>query len=89
MRSRPRPRAGERRSFIWSHYGGRLQIAFVRAGTLDRKDAVSPEAHIFTRSKVPWVALPADQPAFDIFYDFVTQWPAESQARRQAALATG
>jgi hypothetical protein len=72
---------------LWSHYGGRLQVAFVRAGTLDDAAAVRPSAHIFTRSKLPWVALPADQPAFEVFYDFDTQWPAESLARRAAALA--
>ncbi|HEY1753258.1 MAG TPA: GFA family protein [Caulobacteraceae bacterium] len=72
---------------LWSHYGRRTQVAFVRAGTLDRKDAIRPDAHIFTRSKVPWVSIPADQPAFEIFYDYETQWPAESRARRAAALA--
>jgi hypothetical protein len=72
---------------LWSHYGRRAQVAFLRAGTLDRKDAIRPDAHIFTRSKVPWVAIPQDQPAFEIFYDFDTQWPAESRARRAAALA--
>ena len=72
---------------LWSHYGRRRQVAFVRAGTLDRKDAVRPDAHVFTGSKVPWVVIPADQPAFEVFYDFETQWPAESRARRAAALA--
>ena len=71
---------------LWSHYGRRTQVAFVRAGTLDRKDVIRPDAHIFTRSKVPWVAIPADQPAFEIFYDLETQWPPDSLARR-AALA--
>jgi hypothetical protein len=72
---------------LWSHYGGRRWAAFVRAGTLDRKDVVKPDAHIFTRSKVPWVVLPADQPAFEIFYDMAALWPAESLARRRAAEA--
>jgi hypothetical protein len=58
----------------------------VRAGTLDNAAALAPDAHIFTRSRLPWVVLPADQPAFEIFYDRQTQWPAESRARR-AALA--
>ncbi|HEX3917575.1 MAG TPA: GFA family protein [Caulobacteraceae bacterium] len=71
---------------LWSHYGGRTRSAFVRAGTLDDARAVAPDAHIFTRSKLPWVVLPADQPAFEIFYELETQWPAESLARR-AALA--
>jgi hypothetical protein len=58
----------------------------VRAGALDRPSAIRPSAHIFTRSKLPWVALPADQPAFEVFYDYAAQWPAESLARRDAAL---
>ena len=72
---------------LWSHYGRRTYAAFVRAGTLDRKDAIRPDAHIFTRSKVPWVVLPADQPAFEIFYELEKQWPPESLARRAAATA--
>jgi hypothetical protein len=72
---------------LWSHYGGRTRSAFVRAGTLDRKDVIRPDAHIFTRSKVPWVVLPADQPSFEVFYDLETQWPPESLERRDALAA--
>ena len=72
---------------LWSHYGRRTQVAFVRAGTLDRNDLIQPDAHIFTRSKVPWVAIPSDQPAFEVFYEMDKLWPAESRARRTAALA--
>ena len=71
---------------LWSHYGGRTRSAFVRAGTLDRNDVIRPDAHIFTRSKVPWLALPPDQPAFEVFYEMDKLWPAESRARRTAAL---
>src|SRR6188474_553832 len=39
---------------------------FVRAGTLDDPSAVEPDVHIFTRSKLPWVELPADVPAFRV-----------------------
>jgi hypothetical protein len=74
---------------LWSHYGGRTRSAFVRAGTLDRKDVLRPDAHIFTRSKVPWVVLPQGQPAFEIFYELETQWPPESLARRDALKARG
>jgi hypothetical protein len=74
---------------LWSHYGGRTSIAFVRAGTLDKPNPVKPDAHIFTRSKLPWVNLKGDAPAFEIFYEMKKLWPAESQARRKAALASG
>src|SRR5207237_3281340 len=42
---------------LWSIYGGRKQFRFVRAGTLEDPRAVKPDAHIFTRSKQPWVDL--------------------------------
>jgi hypothetical protein len=71
---------------LWSHYGGRTAIAFVRAGTLDEAAAVAPGAFIFTRSKLRWVDLPPEIPAFEIYYDMNTLWPAESLARRAVAL---
>ena len=72
---------------VWSVYGGRSQIRFVRGGTLDDPAAISPDVHIYTRSKLPWVRLPESVPAFDAYYDPKTLWPAESLARRKAALA--
>jgi len=71
---------------LWSHYGGRTSVAFVRAGTLDRAATVVPGAFIFTRSKLPWVILPPEIPAFEIYYDMNTLWPKGSIARRAAAL---
>jgi hypothetical protein len=59
-------------------------ISFVRAGTLDEPAGVSPDVHIFTRSKLPWVALPDGVPAFDVFYDTEALWPAESLDRLRA-----
>ncbi len=69
---------------LWSDYGGRPQMRFVRASTLDDPEAMSPDVHIFTRSKLSWVGLPADVPAFDIYYDTKTLWPTASLARREA-----
>jgi len=74
---------------LWSIYGGRHHVRFVRVSTLDEPHAVVPDVHIFTRSKVPWVQLPADARAFEVYYDMKTEWPAESLARRTAALAKG
>ena len=70
---------------LWSDYGRRPYLSFVRVATLDTPHAITPDVHIYTRSKVPWVGLPADVPAFDEFYDMKTEWPAEAQARRKAA----
>ena len=70
---------------LWSDYGGRPGVRFLRVGTLDRPSALPPEAHIFTRSKQPWLALPADIPSFEVFYDLKRQWPAASVERLLAA----
>lgn len=59
-------------------------VLFVRAGTLDEPSAVAPDVHIFTRSKLPWVVLPKDVPAFDVYYDTQKLWPAASLKRIDA-----
>jgi len=71
---------------IWSDYGRRKVMSFLRATTLDDRGALSPDAHIFTRSKLPWVELPDDVPAFEVFYDLPKQWPPESVARLNALM---
>jgi hypothetical protein len=68
---------------LYSHYTYPA-ISFVRAGTLDEPAGVSPDVHIFTRSKLPWVTLPDRVPAFDVFYDTEALWPAESLDRLRA-----
>ena len=71
---------------VWSDYGRRPSLRFVRVSTLDERHAIAPDAHIFTRSKVPWVVLPEGQRAFEIYYDMAREWPPESLARRRAIL---
>lgn len=71
---------------VWSVYGGRDAVRFVRGGSLDDPSQVAPDVHIFTRSKLPWVKLPESVPSFEVYYDTNTLWPAESLARRKAAL---
>ena len=51
---------------VWSRYT-RPDVLFVRGGTLDDPSAVTPDVHIYTRSKVPWVTLPESVPAFEVF----------------------
>jgi len=72
---------------LYSRYG-HDGARFVRAGTLDDASWVVPDVHIYTRSKVPWVAIPEDQPAFEVFYDPKTQWPPETMARWRALSAS-
>ncbi len=77
------------RTALWSDYGRRPSLRFVRVGTLDEPSALKPDAHIFTRSKLPWIQLSSDIPSFDIFYEMQKQWPADSLARRRAILGSG
>jgi hypothetical protein len=73
---------------LWSNYGGAVDVLrFVRIGTLDTPAALPPDVHIFTRSRLPWVRLPEDVPAFEIYYDSAAVWPAASLERRAAVFA--
>ncbi len=69
---------------VFSHYT-RRDVYFVRGGTLDEPWRVSPDVHIYTRSKVPWLTLPDSVPAFEVYYDTSTVWPAASLARLEDA----
>jgi hypothetical protein len=70
---------------VYSDYG-RPEVRFVRGGTLDEPSSVAPDVHIFTRSKLPWMALPEDVPAVEVYYDSKALWPAESLERLRAVL---
>jgi hypothetical protein len=65
---------------LYSDYGD-PKILFVRTGTLDDPTTVSPDVHIYTRSKVPWVTLPEAVPAFEAYYDSKKLWPSASLER--------
>jgi hypothetical protein len=71
---------------IFSEYG-RPEVRFVRGGTLDDPTAIAPDVHIYTRSKVGWVTIPEETPAFEAYYDRKKLWPAESLRRLEAVLA--
>jgi hypothetical protein len=68
---------------VYSQYG-RPEVRFVRGGTLDDPSQVAPDVHIFTRSKLSWVALPDSVPAFEVYYDTKAQWPRASLERLAA-----
>jgi hypothetical protein len=69
---------------VWSVYGGVDKLRFVRVGTLDDPTALTPDVHIYTRSKLPWITLPEGVPAFDAYYDSKKLWPLASLERRRA-----
>lgn len=70
---------------VFSEYGGPA-LWFVRGGTLDEPSSISPDVHIYTRSKLPWVALPGSVPAFEAFYELKDVWRAESLERLKAVI---
>ena len=57
---------------VWSNYayaGIGEAVRFVRVGTLNEPDRLSPDIHIYTASKQAWVVLPPDVPAVDEYYE--------------------
>ena len=70
---------------VYSTYG-RPEVRFVRGGTLDDPSSVTPDVHIYTRSKLPWVVLPDSVPAFDAYYDTKALWPGTSLDRLRTAM---
>ncbi len=71
---------------LWSHFGGREAISFVRVGSLEEPGQCPPDIHIFTSTKMPWVQLPAGVPVMEEFYRRSEYWPAEAYQRYQAVL---
>jgi hypothetical protein len=71
---------------VYSDYG-RPEVLFVRGGTLDLPSGVTPDVHIFAKSKLSWVTLPDSVPAFEVYYDRNALWPTASRERLEAVLA--
>jgi hypothetical protein len=71
---------------VFSEYGW-PELLFVRGGTLDEPSEVTPDVHIFTKSKLPWITLPESVPAFEVYYDSRALWPAASLERLDAIRA--
>jgi hypothetical protein len=71
---------------VFSEYS-RPEVRFVRGGTLDDPTDVTPDVHIYTRSKVAWVTLPDGVPAFEVYYDTRKLWPPDSLRRLESVFA--
>jgi hypothetical protein len=57
-------------TYLWSRYHAAPgKTVLLRAGTLDTPEAITPDVHIFTRSKLPWLTLPTGARAFESFYN--------------------
>jgi hypothetical protein len=73
---------------MWSKYHGAPgDTVLLRAGTLDHPEAIKPDVHIFTRSKLPWLELPAGAPSFESFYKLAEVWPEASRERLRRNIA--
>jgi hypothetical protein len=70
-------------TYLWSRYHiAPGDCLFVRAGTLDEPGAVTPDVHIFTRTKVPWLELPKGVRAYEAIYQMSDDvWSRESRDR--------
>ena len=67
---------------VWSHYAAAKQkVCFVKVGSLDDSALISPDIHIFTSTKLPWVTLKDDVPVVPEFYRRADVWPEESLTR--------
>ena len=73
---------------LWSKYHAAPgDTVLLRAGTLDDPTVITPDVHIFTRSKMPWLELPKDARVFEGYYKTSEVWSPESLARWQALFA--
>jgi hypothetical protein len=73
---------------MWSKYHGAPgDTVLLRAGTLDHPEAIKPDVHIFTRSKLPWLELPAGSRSFESFYKLAEVWPEASRERLRRNIA--
>ena len=74
---------------VWSLYHLGHQFRFVRLATLDDPTLFAPDAHIYTSTKLPWVHLSDDIPAFPEFYNPREFWSEDTKKRHKTALARG
>ena len=74
---------------VWSNYAGAGDaLRFVRVGTLDNPDLLTPDIHIYTESKQPWVVIPPGARAVPQYYRRSEVWSPQSLARREQLLGT-
>jgi hypothetical protein len=70
---------------VWSIYHAAGDAAyFLRAGSLDDPGTITPNAHIHTDSKLPWVVIPEGDEQFPEFYsgkDIVRVFGEDGAAR--------
>jgi hypothetical protein len=74
---------------LWSKYHAAPgDTLLVRVGALDDPAAITPDVHIFTRSKAPWLELPQGARTFPAFYKFDEIWSPASLDRWKEVVAS-
>jgi hypothetical protein len=77
---------------LWGQHGRQPSVLlYLKVGTLDDPALAPTCAHIFTRSKLPWVSLgdstDRSVPSFDGYYSASKLWPEASLERYHRAKA--
>ena len=71
---------------LWGQHGRQPSvIVYLKIGTLDTPGKFPSMAHIFIRSKLPWVVLGDATAKFSAYYDSNKVWPSESLTRYASA----
>ena len=61
-------------SRIYSQNSLRPQLITLRAGTRDDSSTITPEFHMWTRSKQPWIAIPEGALALETQAQSIQEW---------------
>ena len=74
---------------VWNKYHAAPgDTVLLCAGSLDDPAQVTPDVHIYTRSKLPWLQLPEGARVFDAYYKPNEVWSPESLARWKDIVAS-
>ena len=68
-------------AYVYHTHSWFPQAVMPTAGTLDDTSWVQPRAHIYTKSKQPWVEIPEGIPQFPEMYEFEEIWPKDALER--------
>jgi hypothetical protein len=68
-------------TYIYTDYSSAVGRLNVRTKTLNNAIEFSPQAHIFTKDKDPWLDLKDNVICFEKMYDPKITWPKESLER--------
>ncbi len=73
-------------TYIYCKYDMAPGRIIIRTSTLNNSENFYPQAHIFTRSKVPWITLDDKIPSFESMYDRNKLWPKASLEKLNSIL---